>query len=75
MDCELPHHSFVHFKEMIGEACQKCNMTDCEFFIHKHDYLQLKVNVPHGEHVELYGFIFDGDDCIPEEDVVDIIGG
>lgn len=56
-------------RDMLGEACRTRNMPDCEFFINKRDYPQLKVNVPRGEPVEPYGFIFDKDDRIPEEDV------
>ena len=56
-------------RDMLGEACRTRSMPDCEFFINKRDYPQLKVNVPRGEPVEPYGFIFDKDDRNPDEDV------
>lgn len=56
-------------RDMLGEACRTRNIPDCEFFINKRDYPQLKVNVSRGEPVEPYGFIFDKDDRNPEEDV------
>ena len=54
---------------MLGEACREREMPDCEFFLNKRDYPQLKVNVPRGVPVEPYGFIFDKDDRDPEQDV------
>ena len=33
---------------MLGEACREREMPDCEFFLNKRDYPQLKVNVPRG---------------------------
>jgi Glycosyl transferase family 90 len=54
---------------MLGEACREREMPDCEFFLNKRDYPQLKVNVPSGLPVEPYGFIFDKDDRDPEQDV------
>lgn len=56
-------------RDMLGEACRTRNLPDCEFFINKRDYPQLKVNVPRGEPVEPYGFIYDKDDRNPDEDV------
>lgn len=54
---------------MLGEACRLRNIPDCEFFLNKRDYPQLKVNVPRGVPVEPYGFIFDKDDRDPDQDV------
>mmetsp|Transcript_29881 Transcript_29881/g.50865 ORF Transcript_29881/g.50865 Transcript_29881/m.50865 type:complete len:687 (-) Transcript_29881:112-2172(-) len=63
-------HFLAALRDMIGEACRQRSMPDCEFFLNKRDYPQLKVNIPRGgEPVEPYGFIFDKDDRVPEEDV------
>jgi len=57
-------------RDMLGEACRERMLPDCEFFLNKRDYPQLKVNIPRGGvPVEPYGFIFDKDDRNPEEDV------
>ena len=57
-------------RDMIGEACRERKMPDCEFFLNKRDYPQLKVNIPRGGvPVEPYGFIFDKDDRDPDQDV------
>ena len=57
-------------RDMLGEACRERKLPDCEFFLNKRDYPQLKVNIPRGGvPVEPYGFIFDKDDRKPEEDV------
>jgi len=57
-------------RDMLGEACRTRRIPDCEFFINKRDYPQLKVNVRQGGvPVEPYGFIFDKDDRNPDEDV------
>lgn len=57
-------------------------MPDCEFFLNKRDYPQIKyheyeqasslgsaTDVPRGEPVEPYGFLVDADDRDPDEDV------
>jgi len=62
-------HFLAPLRDLLGEACRTRHMPDCEFFINKRDYPQLKVNVPRGVPVEPYGFIFDKDDRLPEEDV------
>lgn len=54
---------------MLGEACREREIPDCEFFLNKRDYPQLKVNVPSGVPVEPYGFIYDKDDRDPDQDV------
>jgi hypothetical protein len=54
---------------MLAEACRLRKIPDCEFFLNKRDYPQLKINVPRGVPVEPYGFIFDRDDRDPEQDV------
>lgn len=56
-------------RDMLGEACRERNIPDCEFFLNKRDYPQLKINVDRGVPVEPYGFIFDKDDRDPEQDV------
>lgn len=56
-------------RDMLAEACQKRQCPDCEFFLNKRDYPQLKVNVERGIPVEPYGFIFDKDDRDPDEDI------
>ena len=57
-------------RDMLAEACRVRNIPDCEFFLNKRDYPQLKVNIPRGGvPVEPYGFIYDRDDRVPEEDV------
>ena len=50
---------------MLGEACREREMPDCEFFLNKRDYPQLKVNVPRGVPGEFrncvgsFRFVFD----------------
>jgi hypothetical protein len=56
-------------RDMLAEACRTRDIPDCEFFLNKRDYPQLKINVPKGIPVEPYGFIFDKDDRDPEQDV------
>lgn len=56
-------------RDMLAEACRLRQIPDCEFFLNKRDYPQLKFNVERGVPVEPYGFIFDKDDRIPEQDV------
>ena len=62
-------HFLSPLQDMLGEACRLRQMPDCEFFLNKRDYPQLKVNVPRGIPVEPYGFIFDKDDRDPDQDV------
>jgi hypothetical protein len=56
-------------RDMLVEACTKRQIPDCEFFLNKRDYPQLKVNVEKGIPVEPYGFIFDKDDRDPSQDI------
>jgi hypothetical protein len=57
-------------RDMLAEACNQRQLPDCEFFLNKRDYPQLKVNVKRGGiPVEPYGFIFDKDDRDPDQDV------
>eukprot|EP00934_Nitzschia_sp_Nitz4_P003625 Nitzschia sp. Nitz4//scaffold318_size20451//5902//7917//NITZ4_008647-RA/size20451-processed-gene-0.3-mRNA-1//-1//CDS//3329547555//3615//frame0 len=56
-------------RDALAEACNQRQIPDCEFFLNKRDYPQLKVNVPRGVPVEPYGFIFDKDDRDPDQDV------
>lgn len=63
-------HFLSPLRDMLGEACRLRTIPDCEFFLNKRDYPQLKVNIPRGGiPVEPYGFIFDKDDRYPEQDV------
>ena len=59
-------------KDMLAETCKHRDIPDCEFFINKRDYPQLKyhqdVNST-GYPVEPYGFIFDKDDRDPCQDI------
>jgi hypothetical protein len=56
-------------RDMLEEACRLRHIPDCEFFLNKRDYPQLKVNVDRGVPVEPYGFIFDKDDRDPNQDI------
>jgi hypothetical protein len=62
-------HFLSPLRDMLGEACRLRKIPDCEFFLNKRDYPQLKINVPQGVPVEPYGFIFDKDDRDPDQDV------
>ena len=63
-------HFLAPLRDMLAEACRQRELPDCEFFLNKRDYPQLKVNVPRGGvPVEPYGFIFDKDDRDPDQDV------
>lgn len=63
-------HFLAALRDMLGEACRERSLPDCEFFLNKRDYPQLKVNIPRGGvPVEPYGFIFDKDDREPDQDV------
>lgn len=63
-------HFLAPLRDMLAEACRERNIPDCEFFLNKRDYPQLKINVPRGGiPVEPYGFIFDKDDRFPDQDV------
>lgn len=62
-------HFLAPLRDMLGEACRERQLPDCEFFLNKRDYPQLKVNVDRGIPVEPYGFIFDKDDRDPDQDV------
>jgi len=55
-------HLLVQLRHMLDEACKHRTMADCEFFINKRDYPQLKANGS-----EPYGFIFGRDDADPAE--------
>lgn len=68
-------HFLAALRDMLGEACRERTLPDCEFFLNKRDYPQLKVNIPRGGvPVEPYGFIYDRDDRDPDQDV-DLYGG
>jgi len=62
---------FQQLKDMLAETCNNRTVPDCDFFINKRDYPQLKFNkeVAGGIPVEPYGFIFDKDDKDPKQDL------
>lgn len=65
-------HFLSPLRDMLGEACRLRQLPDCEFFLNKRDYPQLKVNTTRSKKsvpVEPYGFIYDKDDRDPEQDV------
>lgn len=63
-------HFLAALKDMLGEACRLRKLPDCEFFLNKRDYPQLKINVEKGGiPMEPYGFIFDKDDRDPKQDI------
>jgi len=62
-------HFLLQLKDMIAETCANREIPDCDFFINKRDYPQLKFNADRQVPVEPYGFIFNKDDRNPDEDV------
>ncbi|CAM9152456.1 unnamed protein product [Choristocarpus tenellus] len=57
-------------RDLLEEACSERAVADCEFFINKRDYPQLKFNPNTKLPVEPYGFIYNKDDSRdPEQDV------
>lgn len=64
-------HFLFQLKDMLAETCNNRVVPDCEFFVNKRDYPHLKFNpdIAGGIPVEPYGFIFDRDDRIPEQDI------
>ena len=68
-DKEMSQHWGDHFlaplRDMLAEACRLRQLPDCEFFLNKRDYPQLKVNTHRGVPVEPYGFIFDKGKLVP----------
>lgn len=56
-------------KDMLVETCRCREVPDCDFFINKRDYPQLKFNSDLDAVVEPYGFIYDRDDKNPNEDI------
>ena len=63
-------HFLFQMKDLLAETCAHRGVPDCEFFLNKRDYPQLKFNAEKiNKPVEPYGFIFDKDDRIPDEDV------
>lgn len=55
-------HFVSPLRDLLEQACIERDVADCEFFINKRDYPQLKYN-PHSlKPVEPYGFIYDKDD-------------
>jgi hypothetical protein len=62
-------HFLFQLKDMITETCNHRHVPNCEFFINKRDYPQLKYNMQLGRAVEPYGFIFNRDDRDESQDV------
>jgi hypothetical protein len=62
-------HFFFQIKDLISETCKQRKIPDCEFFVNKRDYPQLKYSKIMHRPVEPYGFIFNKDDRVPTEDV------
>ena len=64
-------HFLFQLKDMLAETCNNRIVPDCEFFVNKRDYPHLKFNpdIAGGIPVEPYGFIFDRDDRVPEQDL------
>mmetsp|Transcript_32418 Transcript_32418/g.30923 ORF Transcript_32418/g.30923 Transcript_32418/m.30923 type:complete len:527 (+) Transcript_32418:216-1796(+) len=59
---------------MLAETCATREVPDCEFFVNKRDYPQLKFHMNENQSntgfpVEPYGFIYDKDDTDPTEDI------
>lgn len=67
-------HFLFQLKDMFQELAFFRDVPDCEFFINKRDYPQLKFNATmengEGTVVEAYGFLYDKDDRKAEEDIV-----
>ncbi len=67
---QIWNDSFLfQLKDMFSELCRLRKVPDCEFFLNKRDYPQLKYNIKKEEVVEPYGFIYDRDDRDPNQDV------
>jgi hypothetical protein len=62
-------HFLFQILDMLSETCLQRDVPDCEFFINKRDYPHLKYNEDKGV-VEPYGFIFNKDDRVPEDDII-----
>lgn len=72
-------HFLFQLKDMFAEMCKNREVPDCQFFINKRDYPQLKIHnsksstefpkLKQGDPVEPYGFIFNRDDRLPEENI------
>lgn len=62
-------HFLFQLKDMIAETCNNRYVPNCEFFINKRDYPQLKYNAQMNRVVEPYGFIFNRDDRYEDQDV------
>eukprot|EP00606_Chrysophyceae_sp_TOSAG23-5_P000339 GSChrysophyteH2.ASY1.ANO1.1208.1 assembled CDS len=67
-------HFLLQLKDMLCETCRLREIPDCDFFINKRDYPQLKVNDRHAYSathmpVEPYGFIFNCDDRDATQDI------
>ncbi len=62
-------HFLLQLQDMLRETCRTRIIPDCELFINKRDYPQLKFNTQLQRPVEPYGFIFDKDDRVETQDV------
>ncbi len=61
-------HFLLQMKDMFSELCQSREIPDCEFFINKRDYPQLKVD-SHELPKEPYGFIYGFNDLDEYDDI------
>lgn len=55
-------HFVSPLRDFLEQACTERDVADCEFFINKRDYPQLKFNPDSLKPVEPYGFIYGKDD-------------
>lgn len=62
-------HFFLQMRDLIAETCRTREIPDCDFFLNKRDYPQLKFSPTMSSPVEPYGFVFDRDDRKEEEDI------
>ena len=62
-------HFNFQLKDMISEVCNERSIPDCEFFINKRDYPQLKYSSVMRMPLEPYGFIYDKDDTQASDDI------
>ena len=59
----------LQLKDMLSETCRTRQVPDCDLFLNKRDYPQIKFNEEQDKVVEPYGFIYDKNDRDPSQDV------
>lgn len=62
-------HFLLQLKDMFSELCHTRQVPDCDLFLNKRDYPQLKFNSDINMPMEPYGFIYDRDDRVPDMDI------